>query len=91
MSETVRKMQEWRGVSLIPSKLIDEVKELIRKNAALEAERDELKARLEAMEQVQTAAQAHVNAVRYQLEIEDEPHTHRLLREALAAVQQEEG
>ena len=49
-----------------------------------------LEAKLEAMERVQTAAQAHVNAVRYQLEIEDEPHTHRLLREALAAAQEEQ-
>ena len=37
MSELVRKMQEWRAVSLIPSELIDEVKELVREKAALEA------------------------------------------------------
>ena len=45
MSELVRKMQEWRAVSLIPSELIDEVKELVREKAALEA-------KLEAMSQV---------------------------------------
>ena len=61
----------------------DSFKRIVAVLAALEA-------KLEAMEQVQTAAQAHVNAVRYQLEIEDEPHTHRLLREALAAAQQEQ-
>ena len=43
MSELVRNMQEWRAVSLISSELIDEVKELVREKAALEA-------KLEAME-----------------------------------------
>ena len=57
MSELVRNMQEWRSVSLIPSELIDEVKELVRKNTTLEAERAmdaeiiiEQGAKLEAME-----------------------------------------
>ena len=44
MSELVRKMQEWRAVNLISSELIDEVKDLVREKAALEA-------KLEAMEQ----------------------------------------
>jgi len=41
---------------------------------------------VEALREVQRAAQAHINAVRYQIEIEDEPHTHRVLSEKLAAL-----
>ena len=43
MSELVAAMQDWRGEALIPSQFIEQVKQLVREKAALEA-------KLEAME-----------------------------------------
>ena len=53
---------------------------------AVESSLAQAQADVETLREVQQAAQNHINAVRYQLEIEDEPHTHRLLSERLAAL-----
>ena len=92
MSELVQEMLDWRGISLIPTEMIDSVKELVMEKAALEAKLEATEASRVIVVRAGDALAKIVETVLREKGFSEEAMIHwpELIAWADAAAQQEE-